>query len=110
MLTSLRIQLDDHSFLDRQINIFTFRHPGDSPCDVFAVEFEPMRGAPAADEIHGAHHLDILLHLFFDADLLAGDDLERRDVDFFAVDEDVSMTDELPGLSMGTGKTETDKH
>src|SRR5207247_11439118 len=69
----------------------------------------PIRGYPAADQVLAAAHVHIFLHLVFNTDLLANADLVRRNIDLLTVDEDVAVTDKLPGLSMGCGETETDQ-
>jgi len=77
MLTSLfGVQLHNHSFLDRHIDIFTFRQGQDFARNGIAVQFQPVRRSTAANEFERAGDLDILLHLFFDTDLVADHDLE----------------------------------
>src|SRR6476660_7483392 len=68
----LRVKFDDHSFLDRQVDVFALRHTDDSSSYALAVQFEPVRRSAAADEFHGADDLNILLHFFLHADLMAG--------------------------------------
>src|SRR5581483_10728004 len=69
-----------------------------------------MRRATATDEVQGAGDLNVLLHFFFHADLMADVNLVRRDVDFLSVNQDMTVTDELPSLGVGTGETQPDKH
>src|SRR5262245_55060731 len=77
----LRIKFDDHSFLDRQIDIFPLRQAEDLSSNGLTVHFKPVWSSTAADEFHGAGNLDVLLHLFLERNLVTGDDLIGRYVD-----------------------------
>src|SRR5215468_7563607 len=110
-LTSLfGVQLHNHSFLDRHIDIFAFRQSQDFASHRFTVEFQPVRRAAAADEFERACHLNIFLHLLLDGDFLSDGDLIRRDVHLFAVHEHMPVTDKLPRLSVRCRKAEPDEY
>src|SRR5215471_2309934 len=110
-LTSLfGVQLHNHSFLDRHIDIFAFRQSQDFASHSFTVEFQPVRRAAADDEFERACYLNIFLHLLLDGDFLSDGDLIRRDVHLFAVHEHMPVTDKLPRLSVRCRKAEPDEH
>ena len=65
------VQLHDHSFLYRQVDVFAFRQAEDFSGHILAPQFQPMRSSPAAHQLERVHDLNILLHLLLDADLIA---------------------------------------
>jgi len=105
-----RIKLYDHSFLDRHADVVALGYRQNLSGDGLGVQLQPMRSSTATHQLERAGDLNVLLHLLFDSDLLTDVDLVRRNIHFLSVDEDMPMTDKLPGLCMGSGKTKTHEH
>src|ERR1051326_7275194 len=69
-----------------------------------------MWGTASSHQFQRAGDLNVLLHFFFNADLLPNRHLIRRDVDFFTVYKNMAMPDELARLRMCRSKTEPYKY
>src|SRR5437870_3852973 len=102
----LGIKLYNHSFLDRQVDIFALRQSQDSSGHGLAVQLQPVRGSTAANQLQGADDLNIFLHFFFHANLVPHGNLERRNIDLLAIHQDMAVPNKLPGLGVGRSKTQ----
>src|SRR6266540_2671027 len=88
-----RVELDDHLFVDGQIEVFTRGKLRDPP--IHRIPLEPARqAAVAADLLDDRGHLSTRLG---ERDRLARTDEIGGDVDFAAVYEDVAVADHLTG-------------
>ena len=61
-------------------------------------DFKPARTTASRSGLEGALNVDIRAAAFTDRDFIADLDLETGDVHFAAIDEDVTMADQLPRL------------
>src|SRR5262249_41881784 len=65
-----------------------------------------MRSSTPANQLERSNDLDVLLHLVLKTDLLADDDLIRRDVDLFPVYQNMPVPHKLPCLRVGCRETQ----
>ena len=94
----LGIKLDDESLLDRHGHLFPVRQGLEGGLEIVLIEFQPARD-PAAD-----HRLEVFIDegvcsaLFFQGDYVTSRNEIRRDIDLLAVDENMVVPHQLPGL------------
>ena len=97
------VELDDHVFLQGQIDVIALRQGGDGGGEVFKVGGEPLGHHAAGAFLGSLEDGDILLG-GLDADHIALLDGVGGDVHLLAVDGHQAVADELTGLSAAGGK------
>src|SRR5256712_392962 len=101
-----RIKLDDQLLLDGLVNVVAsgLREPLGG--NLLLVQAEPRRDRALLAGVEGILDPVDVLALFLDRDHIADANGVRGDVDETAVDGDVSVGDELPGVSPRGGKAD----
>src|SRR6266704_1944914 len=101
-----RIKLDDQLLLDGLVHVVASGLRGDFRGHVVFVQAEPGNDRPLLAGVESILDPVDLLALFLDRDHIADANGVRGDVDKTAVDGDVSVGDELPGVTPRGGKAD----
>src|SRR2546422_4542175 len=101
-----RIKLDDQLLLDGLVNVVASGLREDLGGHLLLVQAEPRRDRALLAGVEGILDPVDVLALFLDRDHIADANGVRGDVDETAVDGDVSVGDELPGVSPRGGKAD----
>src|SRR5438132_1267678 len=99
-----RIKLDDQLLLDGLVHVVASGLRGDFRGHVVFVEAEPGNDGPLLAGVERIFDAGDLVALVLDRDHIADANGVRGDVDEPAVDGDVSMRNELPGVTARGGK------
>src|SRR6266480_4444700 len=101
-----RIKLDDQLLLDGLVHVVASGLRGDFRGHVVFVQAEPGNDRPLLARVEGVLDAVDVLALFLDRDHIADAHGIRGDVDKTAVDGDVPVGDELPGVTPRGGEAD----
>src|SRR4029453_5756734 len=102
----LRVELDDQFLVDGHRQLGARRQRLDLAREALRLDLEPLRHAATLSELERLHDPGDLPAAITHGDLVTRPHGERGDVDFPAVDTEVPVPDQLPGLRPGGGEAE----
>src|SRR4051794_22243767 len=100
----LGVELDDELLLDGDLDLLTHRKLVHEDPHPFGLDIHPPRDQPLAEGLAGHDERRHLQRLLPHVDHVVLRDLERRDVDLLAVDEEVAVVDQLARVAARTGE------
>src|SRR5919112_386697 len=100
----LGVELDDELLLDRDLDLLTHRELVHEDPHPVRLDVHPAGDQPLAEGLAGHDERRHLQRLLPDVDHVVLRDLERRDVDLLAVDEEVAVVDQLARVAARPGE------